>query len=82
MHGKRQAGASTLELIPGRCYSNGLYGNHWVVRQVDRVVDGAMVDFRVVVGAGRRSRGTCSVEEFLRWAQHEVCRNENSWQRV
>lgn len=71
----------------GRYYSNGRYGNIWAVRHViDASGDGRpppdAIMYRVVAGAGRRSSGTCSREEFAAWAKYEVIRNENSWQRV
>jgi len=72
---------------PGRCYSNGKYGDDWQVRCV---VDASPHDdpekdsviFKVVAGSGRRSSGVSTLTEFARWARHEVVRNENSWQRV
>lgn len=64
-------------------YSNGLYGKLWQVRHViDESADGKQVIYKIVAGPGRRSTGTCSRDEFARWARYEVMRNENSWQRL
>jgi len=72
----------------GSAYSNGEFGNRWVVRQVTAVMpaneasDCGRVTFRILVGVGRRSSASCSMAEFVKWARHEVVRNENSWERI
>jgi hypothetical protein len=38
--------------------------------------------YRVVAGNQRRRTGVSSREAFAGWARYEVCRNENSWQRI
>lgn len=71
----------------GHFFSNGKYGADWSVRQI---VDasGAVGDsqgsviFKVVAGAGRRSSGVATREEFARWARHEVYRDDENWRRV
>lgn len=70
----------------GHYYSNGLFGKLWQVRHVidesgDTDPKRDQVIYKIVAGPGRRSTGTCSREEFARWARYEVMRNENSWQR-
>lgn len=72
---------------PGRYYSNGAYGRAWGVRLAlalspDPTGGSMTVRFKGVAGACRRKTGTCSLEEFRRWAKYEVQLNENSWQRV
>jgi len=84
-HFSLDAGAVQVKL--GSFYSNGRYGADWSIRQV---VDTAGKDdpeqdqiiYKTVAGAGRRTSGTASRAEFLRWARYEVERNENSWQRI
>jgi hypothetical protein len=76
-----------FEILPGNYYSNGSYGRSWGVRQVlefSRDADSgeARVTFRGIAGTCRRKRGTCSLDEFRRWARYEVALNENSWHRV
>lgn len=72
----------------GSAYSNGEFGNRWVVRQVTAVVlaceenEFDRVTFKILVGLGRRSTASCSMAEFVKWARHEVVRNENSWERI
>lgn len=80
--------AMMLDIRLGGSYSNGEFGNHWVVRQVISITPAGAesefesVTFKVLVGSGRRSRGSCDMAEFVKWARHEVVRNENSWGRV
>lgn len=72
----------------GSAYSNGEFGNRWVVRQVTAVAPASaeigcdLVTFKILVGLGRRSTASCSMAEFVKWARHEVVRNENSWERI
>ncbi|MBT8135107.1 MAG: HPP domain-containing protein, partial [Gammaproteobacteria bacterium] len=74
------------ELKHGHYYSNGENGDLWSVRQI---VDWAETEdsgeekliYKVVAGAGRRSSGVMSKNEFSRWARHEVMRDENNWRR-
>ncbi len=70
----------------GHYYSNGKYGSEWSVRQaVDQGADDrpdALLIYKGVAGAERRSTGTCTRQDFARWSKYEVILNENSWQRV
>jgi hypothetical protein len=71
----------------GRYYSNGKYGEEWTVRQIIDQPDGSdpgddLLIFKVVAGAGRRSTGVSTREEFARWAKHEVYREDENWRRV
>lgn len=76
------------QLKNGHYYSNGEYGDLWSVRQI---VDWAEADdtggeekliYKTVAGAGRRSSGVMSKNEFSRWAKHEVVLVDENWQRV
>jgi hypothetical protein len=76
-----------FEITPGNYYSNGAYGRSWGVRQVvafsrNEESGEETVTFRGMAGTCRRKRGTCTLDEFRRWARYEVALNENSWQRV
>jgi CBS domain-containing membrane protein len=71
----------------GHYYSNGKYGAEWSVRQiVDQSGSGddsqGSVIFKVLAGAGRRSSGVATREQFARWARHEVYRDDENWRRV
>jgi CBS domain-containing membrane protein len=75
------------ELKHGHYYSNGEQGDLWSVRQI---VDWAETDdegeekliYKVIAGAGRRTSGVMTKNEFSRWAKYEVIRDENNWRRV
>ena len=41
-----------------------------------------LVAFKRLVGLGRRSAASGSMADFVKWARHEVVRNENSWERI
>jgi hypothetical protein len=76
-----------FDITPGHFYSNGSYGRPWGVRQVlalstDPDSGEEYVDFKGIAGTCRRKAGTCTLDEFRRWARYEVALNENSWQRV
>lgn len=77
----RGPGLEPGELAPGRCYSNGEFGDRWEVRQI-RAVEGTRVDYQVVAGPGRRRGGHSSRKAFSRWGSYEVTRRENTWHRV
>ena len=81
------ANQTPLAIIRGNYYSNGAYGRSWGVRQVLELSQGTespetLVTFRGIAGTCRRRQGICTLDEFRRWARHEVALNENSWQRV
>lgn len=76
-----------VALQAGHCYSNGKYGADWSVRQImdlSEPVDdmASRVVFKVRAGAGRRTSGVVTREEFARWTRHEVYRDEANWRRV
>ncbi len=78
---------SPADIQTGRYYSNGAYGRTWGVRLVlemspDPESGRDTLTFKGLAGTCRRRAGVCSLEEFARWAKHEVQLNENSWQRV
>ena len=75
------------QLKHGHYYSNGENDNLWSVRQI---VDWAETEdsgeekliYKVIAGAGRRSSGVVTKNEFSRWVKYEVMRDENNWRRV
>ncbi len=74
-------------LALGHCYSNGKYGELWSVRQIiDWEEESESADrrliYKVVAGAHRRNTGVISLDEFARWAKHQVYRDEENWRRV
>jgi len=66
----------------GACYSNGIYGNHWAVRQVTREHDDGSVTFKIVAGRDRRKSATLPRDEFAHWAKYEVALKENEWVKL
>jgi CBS-domain-containing membrane protein len=71
----------------GRCYSNGLLGRHWGVRQIiDQEHPGKhdrkRVIYKVLAGEGAWQTGICASEEFRRWARFEVQHHSGRWVRV
>ncbi|MEW5786319.1 MAG: hypothetical protein AB1899_00555 [Pseudomonadota bacterium] len=76
-----------FDIVAGHFYSNGAYGRSWGVRQVvafslDDESGEETVTFRGMAGTCRRKQGSCTLDEFRRWARYQVALNENSWQRV
>jgi hypothetical protein len=75
------------ELKLGHYYSNGKYGAEWSVRQIvdesrgNNSGEGSVI-FKVLAGAGRRTSGVTTREDFARWAKHEVYRDDENWRRV
>lgn len=79
------------ELKPGHYYSNGAYGENWSVRQIidwpestsrpDDISEQKLI-YKTVAGPGRRSNGVMTIDEFSKWAKHEVTRDEENWHRV
>ena len=51
----------------GSCYSNGIYGNCWAVRQVTREHADGSVSFKNVAGPERRKSATMAREEYAHW---------------
>lgn len=74
----------TIEAIrSGAFYANGKYDDHWSIYQVldessakDRMI------FKIVADKQRGHSGIMTREKFAQSVQHEVTRNENSWQRA
>jgi CBS-domain-containing membrane protein len=84
--GAHGSGLSAADIKLGHYYSNGKYGNEWAVRQVVDESDpdtlhGSVI-FKTVAGAGRRSSGVLTRDDFARWAKHELQRNDENWIRV
>lgn len=70
----------------GGFYSNGELGDAWSVRQVVDASPGKtpeedMVIYKVVAGRDRRSSGYSTRTEFVKWARHQVVRDEENWKR-
>jgi hypothetical protein len=85
-------GEDFKDLVPGKYYSNGAYGDSWAVRQIIdwdyenstgiSQPDEEQLIFKVVAGNNRRSTGVMTKKDFARWAKHEVVRDEENWRRV
>jgi len=87
MNKSQDFSACTFKLAVGEYYSNGKYGNDWAVRQIvdkseDRDNAEETIIYKVVAGNGRRTSGYSSKADFLRWARHQVTRDEENWKRV
>jgi CBS-domain-containing membrane protein len=84
--GAHGSGLKADDIKLGHYYSNGKYGNEWAVRQIVDESDSdtlhGSVIFKTVAGAGRRSSGVLTREDFARWAKHELQRNDENWLRV
>ena len=70
----------------GGFYSNGELGDAWSVRQVVDQSPGKSSEedtliYKVVAGQGRRNSGYSSRSDFLKWAKHQVERDEEKWKR-
>lgn len=86
-HHASQVAFTPKDILLGRYYSNGRFGEDWEVRQImDQGGTNGLPDegviYRVVVGPGRRSTAATTRGEFARWARHRVERDESSWKRV
>lgn len=83
------------ELKLGHYYSNGEYGENWSVRQIidwpestsesssnpNEAAEAKLI-YKIIAGPGRRSNGVMTMNEFSKWAKHEVIRDEENWHRV
>lgn len=76
-------------LVTGGYYSNGAHGDAWSIRLIideskneNQVNDNDMVIYKIVAGNGKRSSGYSSRKDFLRWAKHQVVRDEKNWKRI
>ena len=86
------AGEGYKDLVPGKYYSNGAYGDAWAVRQIIdwdyenntgiNLPEEEQLIYKVVAGNNRRNTGVMTKKEFARWARHEVIRDEENWRRV
>lgn len=84
---KHHAEESRLDLSRlkvGLFYSNGAFGQDWVVRQIIGLTDNIMPNrkgliYKVVAGRGRGATGVCTPGEFLDWACYKVIRRESHW---
>ena len=66
----------------GSCYSNGIYGSRWSVRQITREHADGAVTFKIVAGPDRRKSATVARDEFAMWAKYEVVLKENEWVKL
>ena len=78
---------SPENIIAGKYFSNGEYGDSWSVRQIIETSNNAdpnedTVVYKVLAGQGRRTSGTMSRTEFAHWARYEVLRDDENWKRV
>lgn len=82
-HARSREAVQPLSLRLGKCYSNGRYGPQWSVRRIE-YLDTAKheLQYRTLVGHGRRQQSVCSLQAFQAWASHEVERDEENWKRV
>ena len=65
------------------CYSNGEFGNKWLVWQVSEILpETDSVRFRILVGKNRRKYQTLLLTEFAEKMRYEVTLIESTWQRV
>lgn len=65
------------------CYSNGEFGNKWLVWQVSEILpETDSVRFRILVGKNRRKYQTLLLTEFAEKMRYEVTLVESTWQRV
>lgn len=65
----------------GCCYSNGVFGRNWQVRQII-ALEGDTVCYKILAGPNRRKRESCTRAQFCDWVGYEVRRDENSWVRA
>ena len=75
------------EIRSGAFYTNGKYGDRWAIYQVidestDTSPEKGQVIFKIVAGKQRGHSGIMARGKFAQSVQHEVTRNENSWQRA
>ena len=71
------------DIRSGAFYTNGKYGDRWAIYQViDESAAKDQVIFKIVAGTQRGHSGIMAREKFAQSVQHEVTRNENSWQRA
>ena len=71
------------EIRAGAFYTNGKYGDRWAIYQVlDESGAKDQIIFKIVAGKQRGHSGIMPREKFAQSVQHEVTRNENSWQRA
>ncbi len=83
----KEYGSLIEHITIGGFYSNGENGDDWSVRQIvdesrsdDKSKD--MLIFKVVAGRDKRSSGYCTRTDFLRWANHQVVRDEQTWKKI
>lgn len=72
------------DILLGKYYSNGGYGEEWSVRQIiDKAVEGNndLLIYKTVAGRNRHQTGVVSQTDFLRWAKYKVYRDEGNWKR-
>lgn len=75
------------EVASGRCYSNGLLGRRWSIRQVIDASTtsrpgGDQVIYKTLAGDGAYDTGICRRDEFQRWARFEVREQKGRWLKI
>jgi len=74
---------SCEQIRQAACYSNGEFGNKWLVWQVYEIMpETDSVRFRILVGKNRRKYQTLLLTEFAEKMRYEVTLVESTWQRV
>ncbi len=86
-HRSASRGYDPDKLKLGGYYSNGRYGAEWSVRQIidesrHEDPDKDLLIYKTVAGAGLRSTGFATRQEFARWARHAVYRDDENWRRL
>lgn len=80
-------GVSEADLVESGCYSNGLPGSNWAVRQILFILPrrpgrSGRVRYRVVAGNGLGAEGICRLSEFALWARYRVELADDGWHRI
>lgn len=85
-HAQRQE-SHPQQILVGGYYSNGQTGADWCIRQVidastDQRLGREQLIYKNVAGHEALTTGTCSTEEFQRWARFPVRQQGNLWVRL
>lgn len=85
-HAQRQE-SHPQQILVGGYYSNGQIGSEWCIRQVIDASAGhrpgeEQLIYKNVAGSEAPGTGTCSTEEFQRWARFPVRQQGHLWMRL
>lgn len=86
-HADQAPGMEPGEIMLGRFYSNGRYGDGWGVRQVVDMsgptdAPQGTVIYRIVAGKAPRRQAASSRGDFAQWARYEVVFEDGAWRRA